>query len=106
MAASRHDGDSQASAAICFQSFLRSLLREISRSVTSNTHLFLLPGTRANAARHFLCRAPAQSVEGEIADHAAPIFGNASRKASRSEARIRVFLPSLRAGSLPSRIKR
>src|SRR5215470_19346035 len=70
MAASRHDGDSQAAPAICFQSFLRSLLREISRSVTSNTCLILLPGARSNAARHFLCRAPAQSVDGEIAGHA------------------------------------
>src|SRR5215831_17057643 len=109
MAASRHDGDSQASAAICFQSFLRSLLREVSRSVTSNTHLFLLPGARSNAARHFLCRAPAKSVDGETADHAVAVFddgtpktplrrpysalGKLSRRRATLSAEISVFTP-------------
>jgi hypothetical protein len=32
--------------------------------------IFLVPGSHANAARHFLCQAPANRVDGEMAAHA------------------------------------
>jgi hypothetical protein len=66
--------------------------------------MFFLPGSRANAARHFLCRAPVQSVDGEKAHAALPIAGNAFRNASKSDARTIVRRPIFLAGNLLSRI--
>jgi hypothetical protein len=60
------------------------LLRGVSRSVIRIMLKFLLPGSRANAARHFLCQAPAKLIDGEVADHAA---GSLARSSIRSSAR-------------------
>src|SRR5262249_51012275 len=80
-----------------------SLLRATPRLVISVMCSFLLPGSHCTAARHFLCRATAQSVDVETQAHAAfsaLISGSDRKKASRSGARIRVLRPSLRAGRL------
>jgi hypothetical protein len=67
--------------------------------------VIFLPGSRANAARQIFCQAPAQSVDDEVAAHAAlPIAGNAFRNASKSDARTIVRRPIFLAGNLLSRI--
>ena len=49
----------------------RTPLRHVGRCSISIMSKFFLPGSLANAARHFLCQAPAQSDDGMAADHAA-----------------------------------
>jgi hypothetical protein len=49
---------------------LATLLLAVARASIVGIVDFPLPGTRFNAARHFLCRAPARSIEASDADHA------------------------------------